>query len=196
MKTKLLAVVGSLRRDSVTRCGVQHVVDAAKRIGAETELLDLRATRLSLYDPDSDDTPEYKQIMGQVNWANAFLLGSPDYHGGMSGGIKNFLDHFWREFAGKLFGYVCSSHEKGLTPMEQMRTAVRQCYGWSLPYGVSLSDADVDDAATKVTNARVAQRLNLMAYDLVTYAPLLQKQFEADVASKNPEAGFAVRYRK
>jgi len=23
--------------------------------------------------------------------------------------------------------------------MDQMRTAVRQCYGWSLPYGVSVN---------------------------------------------------------
>jgi azobenzene reductase len=31
--------------------------------------------------------------------------------------MKNFLDHFWEEFAGKVFGYICTSHEKGLTVM-------------------------------------------------------------------------------
>jgi NAD(P)H-dependent FMN reductase len=39
-----------------------------------------------------------------VIWADAFVLASPDYHGSMSGVMKNFLDHFWEEFAGKAFG--------------------------------------------------------------------------------------------
>jgi azobenzene reductase len=38
-----------------------------------------------------------------VIWADAFVLASPD-HGSMSGVMKNFLDHFWEEFAGKAFG--------------------------------------------------------------------------------------------
>ena len=52
-----------------------------------------------------------------VAWADAFVLVSPDYHGSMSSVMKNFLDHFWEEFAGKVFGYICTSHEKGLTVM-------------------------------------------------------------------------------
>src|ERR1051326_931966 len=176
MGTRILGVVGSLRDKSVARCAVRHWLDAAKRLGAETDLIDLRTLRLPMYDPDADDTDEYKQILELVNWAQAFVLGSPDYHGGLSGATKNFLDHFWREFAGKLFGYVCASHEKGLTVMDQMRTAVRQCYGWSLPYGVSLSDDDVDEGATKITNTLVARRLEIAAYDLVNYGALLRKQ--------------------
>jgi FMN reductase len=44
-----------------------------------------------------------------VKWADAFILATPDYYGSMSGSIKNFVDYFWSEFAGKLFGYICSS---------------------------------------------------------------------------------------
>ena len=40
----------------------------------------------------------------------------------MSGALKNFLDHFYEEFAGKVFGYIVASHEKGLTVMDQMRS--------------------------------------------------------------------------
>jgi len=36
--------------------------------------------------------------------------------------MKNFLDHFWREFAGKLFATIVASHEKGLTVTDQLRT--------------------------------------------------------------------------
>jgi NAD(P)H-dependent FMN reductase len=58
----------------------------------------------------------------------------------MSGAIKNFLDYFWEDFAGKTFGYMVASHEKGLTVADQMRTAIRQCYVWSVPYNISIME--------------------------------------------------------
>ena len=91
-----------------------------------------------------------REVGDAVTWADAFLLATPDYHGSMSGAMKNFLDYHWEEFAGKLFGYICASHEKGLTAMDQMRTAVRQCYGWSLPYGVSVhGEHDFDSVRSR-----------------------------------------------
>jgi NAD(P)H-dependent FMN reductase len=57
----------------------------------------------------------------------------------LSGVLKNFLDYYVNEFAVKIFGYLCASHEEGLTVMDQMRTVVRQCYGWTMPYGVSIN---------------------------------------------------------
>jgi hypothetical protein len=35
--------------------------------------------------------------------------------------MKNFLDQYWEEFAGKMFGfiYIFTSHERGLTVMDQ-----------------------------------------------------------------------------
>src|SRR5581483_82632 len=95
---------------------------------------------------------------------------------------KNFLDYFWAEFAGKLFGYICSSHEKGLTAMDQMRTAIRQCYGWSLPYGVSLDSRNDFDGQGALTNERVKHRLQMMTRDVVAYGPLIRRQFLEDLA--------------
>jgi NAD(P)H-dependent FMN reductase len=72
---------------------------------------------------------EIFEIAELIKKADAFVLTTPDYHQTMSGSLKNFLDYFWSEFKGKTFGYIVGSHEKGLTVMDQMRTAVRQCYG-------------------------------------------------------------------
>ena len=112
----------------------------------------------------------------------------------MSGALKNFLDFYWEEFAGKLFGYVCASHEKGLTVMEQMRTAVRQCYGWSLPYGVSVHGEHDFDSAGRVTNNQLARRLRMLGRDLVVYGSLIRGQFKVDLADRAAET-FAARYR-
>ena len=91
------------------------------------------------------------------------------------------------------FGYVVASHEKGLTVMEHMRTSVRQCYGWSLPYGVSVhGENDFDSSG--LTNPQVARRLRMLARDLFVYGALVRGQFEHDLANGVTET-FAARYR-
>jgi FMN reductase len=183
-----------MREGSASTRAVRLALELAAAAGAETRLLELRAAGLPMYSPDAEGAgPVAAAVLEAVRWADAFLLGSPDYHGSMSGAIKNFLDYHWEEFAGKLFGYVCASHEKGLTAMDQMRTAVRQCYGWSLPYGVSVhSEHDFDDAGGVIT-PRLRERLAMLARDLVVYGALLRRQFQDDLASGVADT-FAARY--
>ena len=108
--------------------------------------------------------------------------------------MKNFLDHFWEEFAGKTFGYLCTSHEKGLTVMDQMRTAVRQCYGWSMPYGVSINSGQDLNSNGEIINAQLSKRLNMLARDLVVYGRLIRNQFKKDLMANDLDT-YAARYR-
>ncbi|MBA3715336.1 MAG: NAD(P)H-dependent oxidoreductase [Pyrinomonadaceae bacterium] len=196
MATKVLGVCGSMRVESYSGGAVRLALEAAREQGAETRLLNLREIKLPTYNPD-EKAPEHeglKMATDGVIWADAFLLASPDYHGSMSGAMKNFLDFYWEEFAGKLFGYVCASHEKGLTVMEQMRTSVRQCYGWSLPYGVSVYGEKDFNSSGEIVNAHVERRLRMLARDLVVYGSLIRSQFQADLADGAAET-FAARYR-
>src|SRR3954464_618205 len=179
MPLKLLAVAGSMREGSYSLRALTHVLQAAAARGAETSVLDLRLARLPMYSPDAPPTAadgHVRRATEAVGWADAFVLASPDYHGSMSGAMKNFLDYHWEEFTGKLFGYLCASHEKGLTVMDQMRTAVRQCYGWSLPYGVAVHGEHDFGAGEEVTNPRVEKRLRMLARDVVAYGTLLHEQ--------------------
>src|SRR5260370_29519824 len=110
--------------------------------GCNVDVLDLEKEPLALYNPDtSHDLPEYAGLQGRVERADVIVLGTPDYHGCISSALKNFLDHFWHEFAGKLFATIVASHEKGLTVTDQLRTVARQCYAWTLPYGMAISEA-------------------------------------------------------
>ena len=197
MAIKILGVSGSMREGSHSARALSLVLEAARARGAETRLLDLRASDLPMYRPRGAaiETDSLRAATEAVNWADAFVLASPDYHGSMSGAMKNFLDYYWTEFAGKVFGYLCASHEKGLTAMEQMRTAVRQCYGWSLPYGASFHGDEDFDSAGNLHNANVARRVRMMARDLVTYGSLIREQFNADLSSDETDT-FVARYRK
>ena len=194
MSVKILGVASSMRESSYSTRVLKMALEKAEKKGAETRLLSLRELQLPMYHPGQNKSPELDKVTEHVKWADAFVLASPDYHGSMSGVMKNFLDFFWSEFAGKTFGYICASHEKGLTVMDQMRTAVRQCYGWSMPYGISVnSDLDFDSSGN-VTNEGVLSRIETISRDLVVYGSLIAEQYGKDLNSEEPDT-FAARYR-
>ena len=190
----ILAVVGSLQRASVTRAVVCHVARQLQAAGCAVDVLDFEKEPLALYNPDTaHGLPGYSELQARVHRADVIVLGSPDYHGGISGAMKNFLDHFWYEFAGKLFATIVASHEKGLTVTDQVRTVARQCNAWTLPYGVSVTeDADVKDG--QIVSAALKQRLEMLVSDLCVYGELLARQRRADLAGTAP--GFLARHRK
>jgi NAD(P)H-dependent FMN reductase len=194
MALNILGVSGSLREGSFSRRALELTLEAVPNPAAETRLLDLSRSILPLYRLGESAAAVVREVAEAVTWADAFLLATPDYHGSMSGALKNFLDYHWEEFADKLFGYICASHEKGLTAMDQMRTAVRQCYGWSLPYGVSVHGEHDFDPSGAVTNAPIAGRFRMLARDLAVYGTLLRGQFQRDLVDGSPNT-FASRYR-
>ncbi|MGA9910899.1 MAG: NAD(P)H-dependent oxidoreductase [Nitrososphaeraceae archaeon] len=196
LKLNVLGVGSSMRQGSYSTTALNMILDMAKGNEAETKLLDLRQTNLPMLYVAKDDTHEIGQVTELVEWADAYILATPDYHGSMSGSLKNFLDYFWSEFAGKTFGYIVASHEKGLTVMDQMRTAVRQCYGWSIPYGISINPEDDFNDKKEVINRKLWSRLDMLARDLVVYGKLIRKQFVNDLLPNAPVNTFAAYYKK
>lgn len=194
---KLLGIGSSLNKKSTSTRILQITLEKSRKYGATVSLLNLREFNLPIFNPNKprETTHDIIKINEEVNESDAFILATPDYHGSMSGGMKNFLDYYWYEFSGKLFGYIVSSHEKGLTVIDHMRTAVRQCYGWSLPYGLSINSENDFDIDGNIKNVYLNQRINNMARDMVTYGKLLSKQFLYDVNTKQ-ENTFASQFVK
>jgi NAD(P)H-dependent FMN reductase len=196
MKLNVLGVGASMREQSYSTATLKIILERVSKNEAETKLLDLRLTRLPMLYSTKDGAKELIHVTELVKWADAFILSTPDYHGSMSAPIKNFLDHFWSEFAGKVFGYIVASHEKGLTAMDQMRTAVRQCYGWSMPYGLSVNpEEDFDDSGNLVSE-KLSNRVDMVARDLVIYGKIIRQQFVNDLTQKNIVNSFASYYKK
>lgn len=190
----VLAVVGSLkRRNSVTRVVVNHVADQLRQRGCTVDVLDLLEHPLPLYNPElAYKTDLFPVLKARVDRADAYVLGTPDYHGSISSAMKNFLDHFWHEFAGKLFATIVASHEKGLTVTDQLRTVARQCYAWSLPYGLACIDREeVHDG--RIVSASLQQRLEMFVRDVAVYGRVLAHERKADLAGSEP--GFLARHR-
>lgn len=190
----VLAVAGSLNPGSVTKTVIDDLASRLAAAGVTVDALDFHGSPLPLFDPKNAwGKPEYLALKERVLKADAIILGTPDYHGSISSTLKNFLDHFWKEFAGKLFATVVASHEKGLTVHDQLRTVARQCYAWAMPYGVSfLEKQDVVDG--KVASESLQNRLEMLACDLRVYGALIANQRRADLASNEP--GFMAAHRK
>jgi FMN reductase len=183
---QVLGVVGSLHRTSVTRVVLIAVARQLRAGGCAVDLVDFHQEPLPLFDPDrAYNTPTYQGLKDRVERADVLLLGTPDYHGSISSTLKNFLDHFWHEFAGKLFATIVASHEKGLTVTDQLRTVARQCYAWTLPYGLSVTE-EKDVRGGRIVSRALQQRLAMLARDVQVYGRLLARQRRADLAGNDP----------
>jgi NAD(P)H-dependent FMN reductase len=193
-KLQVLAVVGSMNKVSASRVVVTHVAERLRAKEAIVDLVDLMKEPLDLFNPDSAyGSAAFAGLQTRVDAADVFVLGTPDYHGSISSVMKNFLDHFWHEFAGKLFATIVASHEKGLTVTDQLRTVARQCYAWSLPYGISFTDKD-DLKEGAVYSETLKSRLAMLVQDISNYGPLLAGQRTRDLAGTEP--GFMARHRR
>jgi FMN reductase len=177
---KLLGIGSSLRKNSSSNKTLKIVLDKSQRYGANTSIIELSKINFPIFNPNKpkEVSEDIEKINDQVINADAFILATPDYHGSMSGGMKNFLDYYWYEFSGKIFGYIVSSHEKGLTVMDHMRTTIRQCYEHS-----------------NINNPKLLLRIENMSRDIVIYGKLLRMQFIHDTNNKEPTT-FAFQFKK
>jgi len=179
---RILGVSGSLREGSNTLLLVNKTLEYAREAGAETRLLDLREYPLPLYEAhhNYDEHEFVSQVIKLVDDCDALVLGSPEYHGSMSGAMKNFMDFLYREFAGKVAGLVSATGgSQGNGCFDNIRAAIAACHGWVLPYVTAATGRDVKDG--KIINDRVLDRLQRMARDLTFYGPLLNNQFKQDI---------------
>jgi chromate reductase, NAD(P)H dehydrogenase (quinone) len=88
---RVVALVGSLRRESYTR----RVVNALKDLGETLEIEIAPIGALPLYDEDGDDgtpPPEWQALRDQVRDADGVLFATPEYNRSIPGGMKNAID--------------------------------------------------------------------------------------------------------
>jgi chromate reductase len=114
---RILAVSGSLRTAGFNRKLVDLAALHARSLGAEVDVVDLKALNLPLYDGDVEaaglpaPVTELRERLGR---AQGLLISSPEYNSSIPGGLKNAIDWASRP-PGRLF------HEKwaammGATP--------------------------------------------------------------------------------
>ena len=191
-KPSVLLVIGNLASKSSTAQIASRVGALLQEKGCQVDTFDAATEALPLFNVQTAFSSEaYPALKQRVSVADVLVMATPDYHGSMSSATKNFLDHFWKEYAGKLFVSIVGSYEKGLTVHDQLRTVARQCYAWSLPYGVSFHEKA--DLTNDGIGEDLEKRLRMLAGDVVRYGALLASQRKSDLNSE--VEGFLAHYR-
>ncbi len=189
----VLCVIGTSAATSATHVVVGHIAKRLQALGATVDVFDPSKKALLLFNPESSfGASEFLELKKRVELADVYVLATPDYHGSISSTLKNFLDHFWQEFTGKLFVEVVCSPEKGLTVIDQLRTVARQCYAWTLPYGLSAAPTDVKK--NEIVGDALRERIEMLVHDLKVYGVILRQQRAADLSGFDPS--FLTRLRR
>ncbi len=142
-----VGISGSLRNGSHTRMAVNIALRGAREGGCQTRLIDLRNYELVFADGRKDDStypPDVLRLRREVRQAKGIILGTPEYHGGVSGVLKNALDLMgFSEFEGKMIGLVGVSGGRmgAINALNDLRTIGRSLHAWVVPEQASIAEA-------------------------------------------------------
>ena len=94
-RVKVLAISGSLRRDSFNRKALRIAKQLAAATAAEVQEADLKQLALPVYDGDIEAEGIPDQVVrfkAMVEAADVLLIASPEYNHSIPGGLKNAID--------------------------------------------------------------------------------------------------------
>lgn len=142
---RVIGICGSLRAGSYTRMALAIALQGAQDLGAKTEIIDLNQYDLVFNDGRDTPYPEgVQRLRADVRSAQGIILGTPEYHSGMSGALKNALDLMgFKEFGGKMLGLVgVSGGAMGaVNALNSLRAVGRSLHAWVVPEQVSIPEA-------------------------------------------------------
>lgn len=195
----VLCVHGSTHPDSKLTTLLQLAADAASRQGANVEHFDLSKQVLPIMQVGCSEQKTMPSVMAcreSAAKADAFLIGTPEYHGAMSGALKNWFDFLYTEFAGKMAAALCTTGAgNGDLPLTGIMTSIGWCHGFALPFRVAARSADYNEQG-ELTNNRVIDRASRIGVDIVRYGKAVKQSFTAAKQEPDPQAqGFAGFHR-
>ena len=174
---KIVLIAGSNRRNATRTQLLKYMVETLRRQGAEVTFLNLYDQPLPLYAPDGETLDENAAfLIRSVDEADAIVLGTPEYHGSISGVLKNALDYLGsNEFHGKPVLSVSSSGGAvGVSSLTHLQVIVRNLHGINSPEWLSLggntrqfaTDGSPADMGVKQRVARALNALIALTYSL------------------------------
>jgi FMN reductase len=175
----IVGLGGTTRAGSSTEKALALALAAAGTHGAETLLLSGADLDLPAYAPDTAATAKAQRIAAELRRADGIILGTPGYHGGISGLVKNALDYTetLRDDArpyldGRPVGcIVTAAGEQGaVATLGALRNVVHALRGWPTPLGVTIITADpVFDDAGNCLSPRVEAQLRILSRQVLEF---------------------------
>lgn len=144
----IVGLGGSIRPNSVTERALTIALEHAGRMGCKTRLIGHAALPLELYDPGSRErTERATHLVESLREADGVIIGTPSYHCGVSGIIKNAID-FIEDLCnderpyleGRAVGLiVCAEGVQAMgSTVSSLRDIIHSLRGWPTPYNASI----------------------------------------------------------
>jgi NAD(P)H-dependent FMN reductase len=176
---RVVAICGSLRAESHTRAALLAVLQGAQELSADTQFIDLDDYHLPLFNASWSDAnlPEgVLRLRRDVRQASGIILGTPEYHAGYSGVLKNALDFMgFTEFEGKMIGLLAVSGGRmgAANALSGLRTIGRSLHAWVVPYEVSIPQAWRQfDSQGAIKDPELAERVKELGRQVARFAYL------------------------
>ncbi|HEY9621254.1 MAG TPA: NADPH-dependent FMN reductase [Crinalium sp.] len=142
---KFVGIGGSLRVDSYSQQALKIAAQRVEALGASVEILDLRTLNLPFCDGGDDysDYPDVARMSQAVREADGLILATPEYHGSLSGALKNALDLMgFEEFSGKVTGLISVlGGQPNSNALNDLRVIMRWVHAWVIPEQVAIGQA-------------------------------------------------------
>jgi azobenzene reductase len=168
----VVGVSGSRRATSTTRVAVNHTLDAAAALGAETDLIDLGAVDLPLYHPDRDEQGQSESLRARLRAGDGAIIGSPVYHASYSSTFRNFHDYCsFDDFEDTAVGLIATAGGGSYgSTLEHMRSTVRGVHGWVVPRQVGIRNASDKIEDDVIVDENISDRLVTLGEQVATHA--------------------------
>jgi FMN reductase len=175
---RIAGISGSLRAGSYTRRAVESALEGAAESGAQTRLIDLSDYNL-IFRAGQDETgypTDVARLRAEIKQADGIILGTPEYHGSLSGVLKNALDLMgFDEFEGKMIGLVgVSGGQMGaFDALNTLRNIGRALHAWVIPEQASVPEAwKVFTEDGKIADPKLEKRLKDVGRQVARFAQL------------------------
>ncbi len=148
---KITILQGHNKAQSTLSALCSHLKDLLESHGAEVQVFCTYSQPLPLM-REGDKYTDDANVCDLKTWmkeADAIVLTSPEYHGSLSGAIKNAIDFLWPEFNGK--PVMLAAVSGGALPhgaLTHMAAIVRTLHGILSPeiIGLGRGSKDLDEA--------------------------------------------------
>jgi len=182
MTRRIVGIGGTVRQGSSSELLVRAVLGECEALGAATAMFDGPSlAALPMYNPEGQDRNDAERaLVDAVRSADGLVIGSPGYHGSVSGVVKNAIDLLEDTrsdercyFDGLPIGLVVSAAgwQAGGVTLAAMRGIVHAMRGWPTPLGIMInSSAQRPFAADgRIADTSVAEAVALQARQIMTF---------------------------
>lgn len=177
---KIVGIGGSLREDSYSQLALKLAAQRMEALGAEVEILDLREMQLPFCNGEDDypDYPDVEKLRNAVQQADGLILATPEYHGSVSGVIKNALDLMsFDQLSDKVTGLISVlGGQSNSNALNDLRVIMRWVHAWVIPEQIAIGQAwKAFSNDGKIVDEKLSQRFDEFAQSLVESTQKLRK---------------------